>query len=92
MKIKLKTYNKINFKKFMSKRITILTIGFSLLIFGLKARHTHSEMKMDHHKGTSYQAPTNFQSQLAGVFTSNLSLNDAFISSEASNVKTQLLL
>lgn len=73
----------------MNKQILIM-VCFSLITFGLKAQdHNHGKMNRDDHKvaATYSEVPQHFQSQLAAVFTANLSLNDGFVSSEVTSVK-----
>jgi len=73
----------------MKKQIVLFTIGLGLLSIGSMAQHDHSKMsQQDHGKITApYDVPASFQSQLVTVYSANLSLNEAFVSSEVSKVK-----
>jgi uncharacterized protein DUF3347 len=73
----------------MKKQALILTIGISLLTYGLEAQnHDHNKMDMDNHEGMimSYDAPESFQAQLHSVYLEIIKLNDVFVSSNAAKV------
>lgn len=77
----------------MKKQFVNVAFGLSIMALSVQAQD-HSAMdhnKMNHKNHSemsmSYDAPKEFQQQLAGVYQANLDLKEAFVASETSQVK-----
>nr|WKN38605.1 DUF3347 domain-containing protein [Tunicatimonas sp. TK19036] len=72
----------------MKKQFVSVAFGLSIIAFGVQAQNHHQMDHKDHAEMTmSYDAPKEFQQQLAGVYQANLDLKEAFVASETSQVK-----
>lgn len=70
----------------MKKQIVVLSISFSLVTLGVKAQDGHVGHNME--KTTEQnEADPAFQKQLDAVYEASLSLNEAFVASDAGKVK-----
>lgn len=78
----------------MKKQILNVTLGLGLMAFGVQvqdhSKMDHDKMDQKDHAGKtmSYEAPKEFQAQLADVYEASLDLKEAFVASDLSQVKS----
>jgi Cu(I)/Ag(I) efflux system membrane fusion protein len=74
----------------MKKQILVVSLGLTLIVTGVKAQNDHTGHR-DHAKKenvTKQASNPVFEKQLAKVYDASMELKDAFVSSDASKVKS----
>ncbi|MEQ9442765.1 MAG: DUF3347 domain-containing protein [Cyclobacteriaceae bacterium] len=72
----------------MKKQFVSVALSLSFIVFGAQAQNHHQKDHEDHAEmSVSHDVPLEFQQQLAEVYEASLDLKEAFVASEASQVK-----